>query len=349
MTPSVPIAEQTPDTERNSHGPHWDHVPFDVACARCGADLRGLSKPICPQCSLHFDWDEALPLEQLRCESCGYHLRGLTETRCPECGERFTWEEALDRHQRRKKKLFEYRWRERPIRSAVRTWWWCVWPPKLWRKIDIHDPPQKGPLIAWPLLCFASFYTALVVLFALQIWIRQYYWAWRLAPRGGRPPSMTYLLQCLLEQVRAPDVYVVVSSTAVWVGCCFGALMVFRQSMRRHKVRTSHVLRVWAYATTTMLPAMVFTIFMLFQAALVGRTRAYLPIEPAVILAFLAHATWSIWRGYGVYLRMPHSFAVAVAAQLMAILGAVTICDTLIPGSFAASLILAICELFGGL
>ncbi len=60
-------------TSRPSH-PDWDHVPFDVGCARCGHDLRGLTDPRCPACQLEFDWADAVPIEQLTSETCGYHL-----------------------------------------------------------------------------------------------------------------------------------------------------------------------------------------------------------------------------------------------------------------------------------
>ena len=82
MTSSWPKAPAAP-------APEWDLVPFDVACARCGHDLRGLSVPKCSGCGLEFDWSEVVPIEHLRCLHCGYHLCGLKENRCPECGQKF--------------------------------------------------------------------------------------------------------------------------------------------------------------------------------------------------------------------------------------------------------------------
>ena len=87
--------------EPASPPPNWDNVPFDVSCARCGHDIRGLTEPMCPACELEFDWAQAVPIEQLTCERCGYHLYGLRDTRCPECGRPFTWEEALTEYYRR--------------------------------------------------------------------------------------------------------------------------------------------------------------------------------------------------------------------------------------------------------
>ena len=133
----------------DGHGiraPDWENVPFEVGCARCGHDLRGRTEAKCPACGLEFDWAAAVPIEQLKCRHCDYHLYGLRETRCPECGERFTWEEALARYHRKRIALFEYQWRERPIRSLIGTWFRAMVPGKLWKKVSIHDPPQVGPL-----------------------------------------------------------------------------------------------------------------------------------------------------------------------------------------------------------
>ena len=116
MTNSSGMPTTNDPTVANSTGPDWDLVRFDVPCARCGHDLRGLTDPVCPACKLEFDWSVAVPVEHLTCEKCDYHLFGLTETRCPECGTRFTWNEALDAYRRRQKPLFEYRWRKKPVR-----------------------------------------------------------------------------------------------------------------------------------------------------------------------------------------------------------------------------------------
>ena len=67
----------TADPTRSATAPNWENVPFDVGCARCGNDLRGLTESICPACGLELDWADAVPIEQLTCLHCGYHLYGL--------------------------------------------------------------------------------------------------------------------------------------------------------------------------------------------------------------------------------------------------------------------------------
>ncbi len=81
----APVKRVTNAPSTQAPGPDWDKVPFHVGCARCGQDLRGLCDPVCPRCSLTFDWTEAVPIEELTCGRCGYHLYGLSRTRCSPC------------------------------------------------------------------------------------------------------------------------------------------------------------------------------------------------------------------------------------------------------------------------
>ena len=99
-TPGISVSAK--DGKETTGVPDWDLVPFEVGCARCGRDLRGLAESKCPACDLEFEWSDAVPIDQLTCRHCGYHLYGLRETRCPECGNRFTWERVLDEFRRRK-------------------------------------------------------------------------------------------------------------------------------------------------------------------------------------------------------------------------------------------------------
>ncbi|HUU84455.1 MAG TPA: hypothetical protein VM243_13220 [Phycisphaerae bacterium] len=138
--------------------PRWDQVPFEVSCGRCGADLRGRSEPVCPQCELAFEWGDVIPLEDLRCAECGYHLKGLTRPRCPECGTSFEWSDPLGAARARRNRLIEH-WRSHPvIRTLLRTWWLAAFRPRrLWAEFSIHDPPKVGPLVVFILLQWIVF------------------------------------------------------------------------------------------------------------------------------------------------------------------------------------------------
>jgi len=307
----------------------WNTVPFPVACARCGQDLRGLSEPRCPACSLEFDWADAVPLEHLTCAVCGYHLYGLQQTRCPECGRDFKWEEALDRYRRRRKDLFEYRWRDSPVRSFLRTWWRSLRPSKFWRSIDVHDPPGAGPLL---IFSFGPLLVALLIAVLLTAWNIS---LWNTYPGMGWAAR----LRVFVAALDLPPLPAVLGVMA-WVLAGFASLLVLRQSMARCRVRTAHVLRACAYALPVAIPFAVagLGLAVCVESWLIITTtwpptgwlrevRTFAMVAGFGAVGFLPlFATWSLARAYRSYIRMPHAMGVAIASQLIAILacGAVT-------------------------
>jgi ribosomal protein L37E len=325
-SPSTGLTSE-PHTQARSSAPDWDNVPFDVHCARCGQDLRGQTEPMCPACGLEFDWAEALPLEELTCLNCGYHLYGLTETRCPECGTPFTWEHVLDAYRLRKQMFFEYQWRRRPVRSLVRTWVWALRPAKLWAKFDIYDPPRLVPLLVLSFVGLAGFWLILGLLTGLDRWCEALWWA---AGAGRWADVSEYIVRALSDRILCS----VVLTVAVWLAASFASLMILRQSMRLCRVRTVHVLRVWAHAVTLIPAAVVVAGFALWGLVwlLDAAHPAFCPeMRLLPILAVLAYAVWSLRCGYGTYLRMAHAWGVAIATQSMAVLATSAFCLVLLP------------------
>ena len=102
--------------------------------------------------------------------------------------------------------------------------------------------------------------------------------------------------------------------------------------MRKCKVRTAHVVRVWAYASAAFIPLAVFGFLATFVFAAAfsstggwqGRSSRWWMYDDTYLffaLAALLHATWAIRQGYRHYLRMPHSIGIAIASQIIAGLG----------------------------
>lgn len=323
-----------------SPAPDWDQVPFDVACARCGGDLRGLTEPTCPACGLEFEWSEAVPIEELTCLHCGYHLYGLRETRCPECGSPFTWEHVLDVYRRRNKPFFEYRWGRRPIRAFVRTWFWALRPGKLWGKFEIQDPPQPIPLLVLAVMGLMALVVSFSVLAGLQRWLSIWY-GMRKARPGSWGPGWFDLPRFIFDAFTDSAPTLALLAT-LWVVTSFAALMVFRQSMWRWKVRTVHVLRVWAHAVPLMLVTVVLGVAMLSYLSIFWRSSHWEIAMELVLVMLPVHVIWSLRCGYRRYLRMPHALAVAVASQLMAMLATITIYDMIGPGGLGASILIEI-------
>lgn len=294
--------------------PDWSLVHFDVGCARCGHDLHGQTEPKCPACGLEFDWKEAVPLEELTCAHCGYHLYGLSETRCPECGERFTWAGVLADRRRRRHWLFEYRWRDRPVRSMVTTWLRSLWPRRFWRRIDIHDPPQIGPL--WAVL-----YAGLILYFLMALLAGV---SMELQPtirRAWKTLSALQVARAFGSVINNTSFHQTWSLVVLWMLLSVAALLVFQQSMRRCRVRSAHVLRVWAYTVPTTLP--LATLIFIGSVWLDRHfwTFAGLRWVPTLVGANVLFVVWSTRRAYRDYLRMKHSWAIALTAQVIAVMG----------------------------
>ncbi len=325
--------------------PDWDNVPFDVGCARCGHDLRGLSESSCPACNLEFDWADAVPIEQLICLHCGYHLYGLRDTRCPECGESFNWDEVLRTYRSHLKPLFEYRWRDQPVRSFVRTWFRALRPGKFWKSIDIHDPPQVAPLLVMTVVMLVAITFACVVMYGIDIWIWQSGWIPR--SQGGwvqSTPRIAELPEYLLRAAGDRNAYYILVPMLFWISASFLALMVFPQSMRLCKVRPTQVLRVWAHA---LLPIVPVACAIGFAYGCVIGWRGYpRSLDRLLALLVLAHATWSLRCGYKTYLCMPHSIWIAVASQIIAVLAA-GLCELLASSNSPGTVFFQIVDIFG--
>jgi ribosomal protein L37E len=316
-------------TGSHTAAPDWNHVPFDVGCARCGRDLRGLTEPKCPACALEFDWSDAVPIEHLTCENCGYHIYGLQEPRCPECGETFEWQDVLAAFHRRKQMLFEYHWRTKPVRSLLATWRRSLRPGKLWRELDIHDPPAVRPLIAQVVIFAVLAWSLTVMLSGVLGWIG---WLLVARDRGLAAPGWAVWFRELVSAVRNPYLYVTAPLICGGTAITMLSLLLLRQSMRRYRVRNVHVLRVCAYAIPPLIvPALLVEYSYLIVVTLLGWGYRYWVsyIIGALVLIFVV---WSIRQGYRKYLKMPHSLGIAIASQAIAVTTLAVLCDALSAG-----------------
>ncbi len=309
-----------------SAAPDWALVHFEVGCARCGFNLRGLTEPRCPACRLEFEWADAVPLEQLTCRACGYHLCGLNETRCPECGEAFTWEQALDDHHRKRKPLFEYRWRDEPIRSLVRTWWLAIRPWKLWRVVDLHDPPRVRPLLVF---AFSSVLALLAVVITIEA-VPEVISEWqfnRLRASRGLPAlnlfaTLPWRIDYMFRSVFLPGYGRVIGS---WGLFSFLALLLFQQSMKKCRVRTAHIFRVWVYTVAAIVPWVAGVIFI--STALLGTSPFFQNETTAGTFVWtVGYATLALQLAYSRYIRMRHSLGVTIASQVIAVLATAIVC-----------------------
>ncbi|MCH8253007.1 MAG: hypothetical protein IID36_11195 [Planctomycetes bacterium] len=327
----------------HGNGPDWRLVPFDVECPRCGTGLNGRSEPRCPQCDLEFVWDDLVPLDHLNCLNCGYHLLGLTEKRCPECGTRFEWDDVLNANRLARKPHFEYRWRDRPIRSFVWTFFAALRPRRFWSGVEMRDPPRVRPLIVMAVLLTVAIVVSDIVLEPIADWV---YFMSRGAARGLSSSGVTGHLAWIVRRINryaiSTETVYFVAALFFWAAASLGALLIFQKSMRKYKIRTVHVVRIWAcsvFPSPALAPAILRTAYCLSFTLLPGRSVS--GFDSYLGAVFLGYICWSIRCGYKYYAHMPRGLLAAVGSQIVAILAALVFLSVISP-SIAAEVIEAI-------
>ncbi len=233
--------------------------------------------------------------------------------------------------------MFEYHWRTRPVRSFVTSMRLALRPQRLWQHVDIHDRPPVKALVGLAaasilLTVFVALGSSTVVMWATSRPFVQ-------TPTGQWAPGplqISDLWRTMLEMLAT--ILEITPAILSWCGSSFLALIVFRQSMRLCKVRTGHVVRVWAYAVP--LPMTCLSVAVVVWAGVGWAVASWAPrhelthhllrcvylASPIVIpVGFAAFVIWSIWCGYRHYIGMRHAFWVALAAQVMAVLLTATV------------------------
>lgn len=107
--------------------------------------------------------------------------------------------------------------------------------------------------------------------------------------------------------------------------------------MRRYRVRSVQVVRVWAYALPLSLPWATIVYAVAYNAvALLGWPSDAGLISSWLLLPVIGtHALRSVGLGYKHYLRMDHGWAVAVASLAMGFLAGGVLCNFLFSNSFS--------------
>jgi hypothetical protein len=288
----------------------------------------------------------------VRCPLCDYDLRGLIEPRCPECGYRFEWPDLLDPARRPHPYLFEHHPR-RNVASFIRTNLGGLRPRRFWGGLKPAMPSRPGRLAAYALLSVAMLVCAPLVNVAkayvsevhnaiqarrqMSTWMQSYLSDPGLQREIARlgslqavidfqvpPPTSMQYVRRAWRAARFPRSHVAtVLTTVAWPWLTLAALMIFRWSMRRARVRTVHVLRCVVYGFDWgfwFVPILLLLLTADFAEDVVGlRPATSVPMLACVAIA--AYGTYRIGSAYARYLRFDHPYLTALASQL--IVGAV--------------------------
>jgi hypothetical protein len=295
------------------------------------------------------------------CPLCEYNLRGLNTPRCPECGYHFEWKEVLDPRRREHPYLFEHH-PEDGWWSFRRTALGALKPKRFWTSLHPVQRSRPRRLLLYWFAGMAAFAVAAVVLLTsvgvMEI-VRVHVSRARLRsmledPRDSSmqqqyiqmygsvtaminayepvPPTLPTLLKALRGQTRSdftPLVWLELVLALVWPLATFAALMIFRWSMRRARINTTHVVRCVVYSYDT-LPASIVILaqaLLISCAPLLGQELAVVLLVVLLLLLgalFVFNAT-RLWRAYQLYLRFDRPLATVLASQLIVSLLALNI------------------------
>jgi hypothetical protein len=287
--------------------------------------------------------------DALPCPMCEYDLRGQIEPRCPECGYRFNWDELRDPARRLHPYLFEHH-PESNVRSFLRTLLGGLLPGRFWRALLPVQPSRPRRLWAYfgavSVLMLLPNVVALTQATARQAARVRAVRAGALAtlngPQGPRimqmpryagmtaqqiidrempPPTLPRLMVMTVDDNEEIAAAAIITAAAIlWPLATVAAMMVFRISMRRARVRPIHVLRCALYSADIFLWAALafaaaFLAFMLLQP---GRVMSLDEgaVGSGIAAAYLVFA-WRLVRAFKLYLRFDHAIATVVATQII--------------------------------
>ena len=291
--------------------------------------------------------------EDLLCPLCDYNLRGLTDPhpRCPECGYRFEWDQLRDEKLKLHPYLFEHH-PERNVWSFRRTATAGLLPGRFWERLHPSQPSRSGRLVKYWVVAMAIALVAGVISPTLVAGVlsnayyrenvtrrpvaftnrgKALYWSTDGNVTTTPPPSdLGYFdlrgFRVALKRVTVPHL-IWWAMAAVWPWATIGALMIFRISMSRAKLRPVHVRRCVLYSFDAVMWAALAVLALgglAFALWLAGNTPRMLHPAAACCLPVLwLVVTYRLGCAYRDYLCFAHPFGTVVLAQVIVALATV--------------------------
>ncbi len=287
------------------------------------------------------------PAQSAACPRCGYHQRGVIESwtdRCPlsglcsECGLELDWSRVFQiaRHPW----LFEYHWRDGPIRRLLMTIMRALTPRRFWREVALDDPIHLRPVAVIAIVLLLLFLLSYVLIAATEVHTA-------MRPFRGCFSTTSQYWQTVFEIVY--HVWIMLLPIALMAPVVVLIVMpltflMIPATLRRSRVRPGHVCRIALYGL--VMPCVVAIVSVLVQFALHAvnlegiaswinprlwfesvtyRNLIYTAIAAAlaVLLALWLSYWWTI--AAGMYLRLPTPKRIAAVMALVSLLAGVTL------------------------
>lgn len=224
---------------------------------------------------------------ELACPRCGYNLRGLTRARCPECGLDVDWERLLDQHRRRTSFQFEH---AGPSAGEICSAWLrtiaaTFRPARFWRRMSLYDEVRPRRLIAFMLGAVAA---SLVLLHGSAAVVAQVGMTIVRSPAPAARSWWYYFNYPVLSQFNRLASWpwsgdrrylnLPIGLALGLIGAA-GLLLVLNQTLNRMKVRRIHILRVTAYTAPPVAVWFVVSI-LLMMIVVTPRVWVRMPLLP---------------------------------------------------------------------
>ena len=283
---------------------------------------------------------------ELACPRCGYNLRMLTRPRCPECGLDFDWRAVLDRAAWTSDFLFEHHWRNRPIRSWFTTVWRSFRPFKFWRSVSIHERVEVPPLLfmlVGSILVFMAVLQGTAWLLSLLFSLLEPANPFGSGAYSYAGPGTYGRLSGYLEALARWPLddfeyyWPLPCGVLLTLVAALALLSSLRQTLGRCRVRTKQLLRVTAYISTPV--AVAAASFFLLCVVLGELLQPDNASTAAIVLVVTTLAapilTLGVFLASGLrcYLRLPRALLLGFTAAGVAVLFTLT---ASVVGSLAA-------------
>ncbi|HMN40182.1 MAG TPA: hypothetical protein PKE29_05005 [Phycisphaerales bacterium] len=198
------------------------------------------------------------------CPRCGYDLSGAVgawpegscpcEGRCSECGLEVLWRDVLNPAYAMSDLFFETA-RRKFVRAFFRTWWQSLRPWRLWRGAQMQFPVRAGRLGVFVVLATGLVWAVLAVVITVigrMGGVRWFGWS------SVRPWAMWRWFADGMESLWPIEARFLAPSNIalppwlvlgwLWMVMTLLMLRLVPQTMRKARVRVSHVVRIWAYS-----------------------------------------------------------------------------------------------------
>ena len=246
----------------------------------------------------------------LPCPLCEYDLRGLAEPRCPECGYRFTWDELADPTRRFHPYLFEHH-PQRNFWSFANTLLGGAWPRKFWSTLYPTQPSRPGRVVAYWVLCALP----LLAVLAAHAYFVGSEVLQRYARFSGAEDPWLVVRWTAFHDLRDGGYGLVALMALLWPWLTLASLLVFQISLRRARLRSTHVVRCVLYAGDVVLwAALPIGTLVLAAWARIGGGEGVLGVAAAAAWLVLSYR---LFAACAFYLRFDRAAETVLASQVM--------------------------------